>query len=253
MSINSNNNELVRSLRSLQAKVGGIKQDMRNYHEQKERELSAVSDQISLILNSLVADSAAPLPQINGASAGIKRGKSASLGDEGRKENVKNKIQKMENLDFQETDGFADVYTDGACPNNGKPNARAGVGVWWGHGNNMNISQPIQGDRHTNNSAEIQAATIAINQAVGAGVKKLRVNTDSEFLINCVTQWMAGWKRNGWITKSKQPVKNKDDLVSLDDAMNSGRIEVKWKHIKGHAGHHGNTEADKLAVLGANM
>jgi len=150
-------------------------------------------------------------------------------------------------------DGYTDVFTDGACPNNGKSGARAGVGVWWGPNHSMNISQPIQGDRHTNNSAEIQAATIAITQATGAGVNKLRVNTDSEFLINCVTQWMTNWKRNGWITKSKQPVKNKEDLMSLDDAMNSGRIEVKWNHIKGHAGHRGNEEADRLAVEGARM
>jgi len=150
-------------------------------------------------------------------------------------------------------EGFTEVHTDGACPDNGKDNARAGVGVWWGHGHKLNVSRPVARSKQTNNAAEIQAASIAIKQAVDNGISRFLINTDSQFLINCVTQWMSNWKRNGWMTKSKQPVKNREDLEELDDAMNSGKIQVKWNHVKGHAGIEGNEEADKLAVKGAYM
>ena len=76
------------------------------------------------------------------------------------------------------------VYTDGACFNNGFYGARAGVGVWWGMGHYSNISAPAQG-RQTNNSAEIEAATIAVQQAADMGLDSLTVITDSEFLISC--------------------------------------------------------------------
>ena len=77
------------------------------------------------------------------------------------------------------------VYTDVACFNNGYYGARPGVGVWWGYDHPLNISAPAPG-RQTNNSAEIQAATIAVTlAAVQGGVYSLAIATDSEFLINC--------------------------------------------------------------------
>ena len=76
------------------------------------------------------------------------------------------------------------VYTDGACFNNGYYGARAGVGVWWGYDHPLNISAPAQG-RQTNNSAEIEAATIAVTQAADSELDSLTIITDSEFLINC--------------------------------------------------------------------
>ena len=64
---------------------------------------------------------------------------------------------------------------------------------------------------------------------------------------------MHNWKRNGWLTAKKQPVKNQEDLMRLDDAMNSSAVHVKWNHVQGHAGHRGNVEADMLAVEGARI
>merc|ERR1719203_2072459 len=117
----------------------------------------------------------------------------------------------------------------------------------------MNLSQPVEGDKQTNNAAEIQAAYQAIRQAVSMGVHKLLVHTDSQFVINCVTMWMNNWKRNGWNTAAGNPVKNKEDLEALDDVIRSGDIEVKWNHVRGHSGNVGNEGADRLAVQGAKM
>ena len=88
-------------------------------------------------------------------------------------------------------DEYVQVYTDGACSANGRSGARAGLGVYWGDGHPLNISEPVSG-RATNNCGEIQAATRAIKLAINQGVKKLAVNTDSKFLINSVTKWMPG-------------------------------------------------------------
>lgn len=88
-------------------------------------------------------------------------------------------------------DGFVMVYTDGACSSNGRSSARAGLGVYWGDGHPLNISEPVSG-RATNNCGEIQAATKAIKIALQNGVKRLAINTDSKFLINSVTKWIPG-------------------------------------------------------------
>ena len=149
-------------------------------------------------------------------------------------------------------DGWVQVWTDGACSDNQHSGrARAGVGVWWTDGSQLNISERVVGGKQTNNVAEIQAGNRAVGQAIGLGIKKLQVNTDSMFLINCATKWMAGWKKNGWINSQKKPVINKDDLLPLDKMLQSGKLEVQWNYVKGHANNRGNNEADKLAVAGA--
>merc|ERR1719186_1516865 len=242
---------------------------MRRYQAEKETQLASVSDQINDILNLIVETSALPLPSTNrihgGMPAngikkehigGIKREASSDMGFGGSQ-----KPPKMERMNSSggsgnftvNGEGFTEVYTDGACPDNGRDNARAGVGVWFGHGHKLNVARPVVRSKQTNNAAEIQAASVAIQQAVDNGVNKLVINTDSQFLIKCVTEWMSNWKKNGWMTKSKQPVKTREDLEELDEAMNSGKIQVKWNHVKGHAGIEGNEEADKLAVKGAQM
>lgn len=94
--------------------------------------------------------------------------------------------------DFQvDSNGYTQVYTDGACSANGRSGARAGLGVYWGDGHPLNISEPVSG-RATNNCGEIQAATRAIKIALENGVQKLSINTDSQFLINSVTKWIPG-------------------------------------------------------------
>ncbi|XP_049829957.1 ribonuclease H1-like [Schistocerca gregaria] len=146
------------------------------------------------------------------------------------------------------SEGYVEVYTDGACEKNGKKGAKAGIGVWFGDSHPLNISEPVVG-RPTNNTAEIQAATYAVETAKKAGVKKLLVHTDSNFLISCITQWIKKWKKNDWRVQGGEPVKNKDDLIVLDNKLQG--IDVKWNHVRGHCGLHGNEMADRLAREGA--
>lgn len=99
---------------------------------------------------------------------------------------------KINDSDFiKDKDGFVEVYTDGSCTNNGSVKAKAGLGVYFGENNRLNVSEPVSG-RATNNCGEIQAATKAIKLAHNEGIKKLCIKTDSQFLINSVTKWMKG-------------------------------------------------------------
>ncbi|XP_068609759.1 ribonuclease H1 [Brachionichthys hirsutus] len=140
------------------------------------------------------------------------------------------------------------VYTDGCCSGNGKRGARAGIGVYWGRDHPLNVAERLAG-RQTNQRAEIQAACRALQQAKEKNIKKLVLYSDSKFTINGVTRWVKNWKLNGWRLKSGGPVTNKEDFVKLD-GLNS-ELDVVWMHVPGHAGYHGNEEADRLSKEGA--
>ena len=75
---------------------------------------------------------------------------------------------------------------------------------------------------------------------------ELTINTDSQFMINCIENWIQNWKRNGWKTASKQPVKNVDDIKRLDELCS--QMKTNWIYCPGHKGVYGNEEADKLAT-----
>lgn len=139
------------------------------------------------------------------------------------------------------------VYTDGACTNNGKANAKAGIGVYWGRDDPRNVSEPLSG-RPTNNRAEIHAAVRAISQAKQQGFAGVTIMTDSQFMIKSMTEWLTGWKRKGWKTSAGQEVKNKEDFIQLEKASNG--IEVNWIKVPAHSGVEGNEGADQLAVAG---
>jgi len=145
--------------------------------------------------------------------------------------------------------GYVVVYTDGACENNGKANAKAGIGVWFGDLNGLNISEPVKG-RATNNTAEIQAPTEALKVLKNLGYSKVKIFTDSQFTINCITKWIQKWKKNQWKLAGGGPVKNKEDLVKLDELCGQFQ-DIKWEYCAGHRGIKGNEEADKLAREGA--
>ncbi|KAK1119478.1 hypothetical protein K0M31_013305 [Melipona bicolor] len=146
-----------------------------------------------------------------------------------------------------DSDGYVNVYTDGACSSNGSRKAKAGIGVWFGDNHPLNVSRAVVG-RATNNVAEIQAVTAAVEQAKKAGIKNLKINTDSQFLISCINNWMPTWKANGWVTSKKTPVINKVELLEMEEALKS--LNVTWNHVNGHVGIYGNEMADKLARAG---
>ena len=71
------------------------------------------------------------------------------------------------------------------------------------------------------------------------------ITTDSQYVKNGINQWIVNWKKNGWKTAAKQPVKNKDLWIKLDELVQNNNVEWKW--VKGHSGHPGNEKADQLA------
>ncbi|MDQ2090748.1 ribonuclease HI [Marimonas arenosa] len=139
------------------------------------------------------------------------------------------------------------AYTDGACSGNPGP---GGWGV---------LLRAMQGDRvlkerelsggeaeTTNNRMELLAAINALE--VLERPSTITVVTDSAYVKNGVTGWIHGWKRNGWKTSNKKPVKNVELWQRLDTAQ--ARHDVHWEWVKGHAGHPENEKADELARKG---
>ncbi|XP_058988761.1 ribonuclease H1 [Mustela lutreola] len=143
---------------------------------------------------------------------------------------------------------FVVVYTDGCCSSNGRRRARAGIGVYWGPGHPLNIGIRLPG-RQTNQRAEIHAACKAIEQAKAQNIKKLVLYTDSMFTINGITNWVQGWKKNGWKTSTGKEVINREDFVALEQLAQG--MDIQWMHVPGHSGFVGNEEADRLAREGA--
>ena len=134
------------------------------------------------------------------------------------------------------------AYTDGACRGNPGP---GGWGAMLRYGEN--VRELRGGERHTtNNRMELMGAI----EALGALKEPCRVDlyTDSRYVRDGITRWLPGWRRRGWLTSAKKPVKNRDLWMRLDDLAQ--RHEVVWHWVKGHAGHPGNERADALANLG---
>ena len=135
------------------------------------------------------------------------------------------------------------IHTDGACKGNPVPGGwgavlQAGGGhekeLWGGEANT------------TNNRMELMAAIMAL-EALKRPCK-VELHTDSKYVMQGITEWMRGWKARGWLTADKKPVKNADLWQRLDAARL--RHDVKWRWVKGHAGHELNERADQLANRG---
>jgi ribonuclease HI len=136
-----------------------------------------------------------------------------------------------------------EIYTDGACWGNPGP---GGWGVVLRYGAREKTLCGGEAGPTTNNRMELTAPIEALAHLTRASVVNLY--TDSTYVRNGITKWVANWKRNGWLTTAKQPVKNEDLWRRLDDAC--ARHEVVWHWVKGHAGHAGNEHADRLALAG---
>ena len=139
------------------------------------------------------------------------------------------------------------AYTDGACSGNPGPGGW-GVLLLAKDGDSVVKERTLNGGEAatTNNRMELMAAISAL-EALGRS-SKITVVTDSAYVKNGVTGWIHGWKRNGWKTAAKKPVKNVELWQRLDEAQK--RHNVTWKWIKGHAGHEENERADELARAG---
>ena len=132
------------------------------------------------------------------------------------------------------------VYTDGACSGN------PGVGGW-GVVILLNKKEPILlngGElQTTNNRMELTAAIKALNYF--NELKSIKIFTDSKYVKDGIEKWIINWKKNGWKTAAKKPVKNKELWIELDHLI--AKHEISWEWVKGHAGEKYNVKADYLA------
>ena len=131
------------------------------------------------------------------------------------------------------------IHTDGACSGNPGPGGWGAILHWGDQERELNGGEAMT----TNNRMELMAAISAL-EALKRPVTA-DIHTDSQYLRNGIMQWINNWKRNGWRTASKEPVKNVDLWKRLDAAL--GQHKVRWHWVKGHAGHDLNERADELA------
>ena len=139
------------------------------------------------------------------------------------------------------------AFTDGACSGNPGPGGW-GVLLQAKEGETLLKERTLKGGEAetTNNRMELLAAIHALETLERAS--RITVVTDSAYVKNGVTSWIHGWKRNGWKTSAKKPVKNAELWQRLDEAQ--VRHDVTWEWVKGHAGHPENERADELARAG---
>jgi len=139
-------------------------------------------------------------------------------------------------------DDRVEIYTDGACSGNPGPGGWGVLLRWRGHEKELLGGQL----ETTNNRMELMAAIQGI-EALKPG-SRATLYTDSTYVRDGITQWIKGWKKKGWKTAAKKPVKNEDLWRRLDEAREGHDIDWQW--VKGHAGHPDNERADALARRG---
>ena len=134
------------------------------------------------------------------------------------------------------------IYTDGACSGNPGPGGWGAIMRFGEHEKELNGGE----FETTNNKMELTAAIEALNALKEPCLVNL--HTDSQYVKGGITGWIEGWKRNGWKTSAKKPVKNEELWRALEQARD--RHDVTWHWVKGHAGHPDNERADELARQG---
>ena len=138
--------------------------------------------------------------------------------------------------------GTIDIYTDGACSGN------PGPGGWGALLRYKDTEKEICGGEPltTNNRMELMAAIMALESLKRPS--HVRLHTDSTYLRDGITKWIHNWKRNGWRTSDKKPVKNAELWKRLELALETH--DISWHWVKGHSGHDENERADELARRG---
>jgi ribonuclease HI len=140
---------------------------------------------------------------------------------------------------------IVDIYTDGACKGN------PGVGGWGAVLDcDGRVREIFGGEPHTTNNRMELTGVIRALEALKRPCRA-RVHTDSQYVRNGITEWIHAWKRRGWRTADRKPVKNEDLWRELDEL--ASRHEIEWVWVKGHSGHEGNERADALANRGVEQ
>ncbi len=135
-----------------------------------------------------------------------------------------------------------DIWTDGACSGNPGPGGWGALIVMGEHRKEIFGGDPAT----TNNRMEMMAVIAALGALKGPS--KVTLHVDSTYVKDGLTKWIKGWKRNGWKTADKKPVKNQDLWMAMEEAC--ARHEITWVWVRGHDGDPGNERADELARMG---
>lgn len=135
-----------------------------------------------------------------------------------------------------------EIYTDGACSGNPGPGGWGALLTYKGKEKEIYDGEVLT----TNNRMELFAAIAALETLKRPS--QVKIHTDSTYLRDGITKWIHNWKRNGWRTSDRKPVKNADLWQRLETAIETH--DVKWHWVRGHAGHDGNERADELARRG---
>jgi ribonuclease HI len=148
------------------------------------------------------------------------------------------------------------VYTDGSCSKSGKITL-CGYGIYFPDNELLNVSEQMVIEPLTNQRAELYAIFQALKLVSdNYNFKKLIVYSDSEYSIKSVTVWINSWKKNGWVSSKKEPVKNQDIIKLIDELLVLNKGKILFKHVKAHTGKLdtdsiNNDIADGLAKAGA--
>jgi len=137
------------------------------------------------------------------------------------------------------SDPEIEAFTDGSCIGNPGPGGWAALLRWGGHERELSGGERAT----TNNRMELMAAISALEALKRPS--RVALYTDSQYVKNGISKWIVGWKRNGWKTADRKPVKNVDLWQRLDTAR--ARHSVAWHWVRGHAGHAENERVDRLA------
>lgn len=185
------------------------------------------------------------------------------------------KATKLQPKPDSEPPGMLNIYTDGSSSRNGRVGAKAGVGVYFGPGDDRydysfsliyfviantlacpsrNVSEPLKGSRQTNQRAELTAVVRALD--IAPRHRDVTIFSDSQYAINAVTVWHVNWQRNSWMTADRRPVENKDliqSIVTRVDERKALNVATLFEWVRGHNNDQGNVAADRLAKAGADM
>jgi ribonuclease HI len=144
------------------------------------------------------------------------------------------------------------IFTDGSSRGNPGPGGWAVIVHYDGKVQELGNSERLT----TNNKMELTAALKALNflESKKVAVQKIKIHTDSSYLIQGITKWVKGWIRNDWMTATKEPVSNQDiwqDLIAVVEKLEE-QADLNWVHIQGHAGIPGNERCDEIATAMAD-
>jgi len=144
------------------------------------------------------------------------------------------------------------VYTDGSCfDNSNRKKAVAGYGVYFGKDDPRNISEPLKGEKQTNQLAELWAAKRALE--IVKKDENLEIRTDSKYVLMIFTQWYKSWEKKNWITSSGKEVENQEVIKNILSIIKNRTGLLRWIWVKGHSRSKGNAKADDLARMGSNL